>query len=222
MAVSGRTLITIRAPHQRLKLRCKVFASPEPVIRWKRLFDLQNKDPAFLPHSSTDAITTNATSSDLWFRTRTEHHACWSQSTLELVIEQRQDLGTYVCSASNGHGSAATSFSIRGSSLSSSSFLFFVLFPVFPSLNLKSTHACTDCLLFLLFHDETANSLKIFSAREFNVTAFVSGMIPPVVVCILFIMKLGYRSRYASTAVEEEALEEERMAYETNNINLFT
>lgn len=53
-------------------------------------------------------------------------------------------------------------------------------------------------------------------------TAFVSGMIPPVVVCILFIMKLGYRSRYASTAVEDEALEEERIAYETNNINIFT
>lgn len=68
----------------------------------------------------------------------------------------------------------------------------------------------------------TANSLKIFSAKEFNTTAFILGMIPPVVVCILFIMKLGYRSRYASTAVEDEALEEERIAYETNNINIFT
>ena len=53
-------------------------------------------------------------------------------------------------------------------------------------------------------------------------TAFTCGMIPPVIVCILFIMKLGYRSRYASTQVEEEALEEERLAYETNNINIFT
>ena len=67
-----------------------------------------------------------------------------------------------------------------------------------------------------------ANSLKIFSVREFNVKAYVGGMIPPVIVCILFIMKLGYRSRYASTAAEEEALEEERIAFETNNINIFT
>ena len=52
--------------------------------------------------------------------------------------------------------------------------------------------------------------------------AYVGGMIPPVIVCILFIMKLGYRSRYASTAAEEEALEEERIAFETNNINIFT
>ena len=77
-------------------------------------------------------------------------------------------------------------------------------------------------LLIHSFFVLAASSLKIFSVREFNTTAFVSGMIPPVVVCILFIMKLGYRSRYASTAVEDEALEEERLAFETNNINIFT
>ena len=72
------------------------------------------------------------------------------------------------------------------------------------------------------FSNPTANSMKIFSVREFNTKSFVSGMIPPVVVCILFIMKLGNRSRYASVQAEEEALEEERIAYETNNINIFT
>jgi hypothetical protein len=65
--------------------------------------------------------------------------------------------------------------------------------------------------------------LKIFArkGKRFNVTGFVLGMVPPIVVCIFFIMKLGYRSRYASAAVEEEYLEEERIAAETNNINIF-
>ncbi|XP_076310388.1 uncharacterized protein LOC143225225 isoform X2 [Tachypleus tridentatus] len=45
--------------------------------------------------------------------------------------------------------------------------------------------------------------------RAFNVTGFVIGMLPPMVISFYIIFKLGYRSRYAEERAEEEGVREE-------------
>lgn len=41
-------------------------------------------------------------------------------------------------------------------------------------------------------------------SKQFNVTGFIIGMMPPLLFSFYFIMKLGYRSRYAIERPEDD------------------
>ncbi|GBN50748.1 hypothetical protein AVEN_31438-1 [Araneus ventricosus] len=45
--------------------------------------------------------------------------------------------------------------------------------------------------------------------RQFNVTGFIVGMLPPLFISFYIILKLGYRSRYAEERGEDDGYREE-------------
>ena len=116
MAVTGRTWITIKASEQKLRLVCRVFGSPTPIIEWRREngseLTLENQTRVNLETLSFDSPPSS--SSLMYTISNQRPTVCSIVSSLRLLISSEDDLGSYLCLARNTHGSSVATFTIRG------------------------------------------------------------------------------------------------------------
>jgi hypothetical protein len=113
MSISGTTSITIKQPDQKLRLVCRVFGSPYPVIEWRREdgqeLSLENQTSFWysedIPPNSGPLI---------YSISHDKPSKCSIESSLRLFISSESHLGSYLCFARNPHGSSVSTFTIKG------------------------------------------------------------------------------------------------------------
>lgn len=59
------------------------------------------------------------------------------------------------------------------------------------------------------FTEDSSQPSEGKGRRRFNVTGFIVGMLPPLLISFYIILKLGYRSRYAEERGEDDGFREE-------------
>lgn len=115
MAVTGRTWITIKSVEQKLRLVCRVFGSPSPVIEWRREdgHELSLDNQTYFWNGQD---TSSSDSSLIYSISDDKPSKCCTESSLRLLISSESHLGSYLCFARNPYGSSVATFTIEGTS----------------------------------------------------------------------------------------------------------
>ena len=183
ISFSSENILMRSFESEKLELKCVVESYPKPNIHWLR----NNQIISDLNESNYFPFDNNI------FEMKNEFESlCKMIAILEFPINSEYIFANYSCIANNSIGKTSKTFLIEG----------------FIIINVIISQIIIDFLFFQFSEENILSDLRK-KFKRFNITGFIIGMCPPILISFYIIIKLGYRSRYAQERTDDTGANEE-------------